>query len=589
MIDPSIIEDILKHADIVDVVSTFINVIKKGRNFVAVCPFHDDKNPSMMLSRDKQIFKCFVCGTGGNVITFVQHYEKVSYIQAVKKVAEIIGYNDERLNSFKEIKKVDTTLEPLYNCINDLSKYYEYALTTQEGGEAYDYLIKRNIDDKIQQDFQIGYSFIDGKKSIEFLKSKGHSLKTIESIGVAGHIGGKFSDQNAGRVIFPIHDINGQIVGFSARKIRNDSDSPKYVNSPETPLFKKNNILFNYHHAKNTVKRDGFVYVLEGFMDVIALRKVGIESAVALMGTAFTSNHIKLLRQLGVEVRMCLDGDNAGQLATFKCCKMLEAEGIPYKIVLATDDKRDPDEILTESGKDVLLKYLNTVVDKTEFLFKYYSSNKSLNTFEEKNKFISDFIPVLVRSKNKLEVENYILNLSRLTGFDASTIRDVYKDAVNKNKKNEKLDFKDFVVETKALRRYVLAEREILFQMFSNKDAIVYFENNIEYFYDEIYQKIANYIIELYETSGKVDMNLLISLFDQSEDESNSILRDKVTELLLERHHPPFSIELMIDCKSALDNEQEKYKNRVELDKAIQGKDPMEQARLIDEYLKAKN
>ena len=248
-----------------------------------------------------------------------------------------------------------------------------------------------------------------------------------------------------------------------------------------------------------------------------------------------------------------------------------------------------PDEILTESGKDVLVKYLNTVVDKTEFLFKYYSSNKSLNTFEEKNKFISDFIPVLVRSKNKLEVENYILNLSRLTGFDASTIRDVYKDAVNKNKKNEKLDFKDFVVETKALRRYVLAEREILFQMFSNKDAIVYFENNIEYFYDEIYQKIANYIIELYETSGKVDMNLLISLFDQSEDESNSILRDKVTELLLERHHPPFSMELMIDCKSALDNEQEKYKNRVELDKAIQGKDPMEQARLIDEYLKAKN
>ena len=179
MIDPSIIEDILKHADIVDVVSTFINVIKKGRNFVAVCPFHDDKNPSMMLSRDKQIFKCFVCGTGGNVITFVQHYEKVSYIQAVKKVAEIIGYNDERLNSFKEVKKVDTTLEPLYNCINDLSKYYEYALTTQEGGEAYDYLIKRNIDDKIQQDFHIGYSFIDGKKSIEFLKSKGVKLGIV--------------------------------------------------------------------------------------------------------------------------------------------------------------------------------------------------------------------------------------------------------------------------------------------------------------------------------------------------------------------------------------------------------------------------
>ena len=590
MIDPSIIEDILKHADIVDIVSSYINVIKKGRNYVAICPFHDDKNPSMMLSREKQIFKCFVCGTGGNAITFVQNYEKISYVEAVKKVAELIGFNDERLNQYKEVKKVDSNLEPLYKCINDLCAYYEYGLTTEEGTRAFEYLNERNINENIQQEFHLGYAFSDGKKSIEFLKSKGHSLKSIEAIGIVNKTTTNLYDQNAGRVIFPIHDINGQIVGFSARKLTKNDDLPKYVNSPETSIFKKNNILYNYHLAKNTVKRDGFVYILEGFMDVIALKKAGINSAIALMGTALTQNHIKLIRQLGVEVRMCLDGDNAGQLATFKCCKMLEQEGIPFKVVLSKGDNRDPDEILNEEGKDALIKYLNNLVGKIEFIFNYYSINKPLNTFDEKNQFVNEFIPIMVKTNNRLEIENYILNISKLTGYDANTIRSIYEDARKKiESSSSQVVFKDFSIETKALKRYVLAEREVIFQMISCEDAIKYFERNIEYFYDEIYQKIANYIIELYENNGRVDQNLLISLFDQEDDNQVNVLRNKVIELLMEKHHPPFSIQLMEDCKNALRNEQSKYKSRIELESALKGKDPKEQARLLDEYLKAKN
>ena len=182
------------------------------------------------------------------------------------------------------------------------------------------------------------------------------------------------------------------------------------------------------------------------------------------------------------------------------------------------------------------------------------------------------------------------MNISKLTGYDANTIRSIYEDARKKvESSSSQVVFKDFSIETKALKRYVLAEREVIFQMISCEDAIKYFERNIEYFYDEIYQKIANYIIELYENNGRVDQNLLISLFDQEDDNQVNLLRNKVIELLMEKHHPPFSIQLMEDCKNALRNEQSKYKSRIELESALKGKDPKEQARLLDEYLKAKN
>jgi DNA primase len=329
MYDRDLIDKILASADIVTIISAYIPVTKKGRSYVALCPFHDDKNPSLNISKEKQIFKCFVCGTGGNAITFVEKYEKISFEEAVRKVADLINFHDERLEKQAYHAYVNPELTPLYACISDLEKYYQYALSIPEGKLASDYLAGRHISPDQISKYGLGYAPMDGAKTVQYLQAKGHSLKAIEDIGIALAKKEGTSDSNAGRLIFPLFDADGQVVGFSARKLK-EEQSPKYVNSPGTRIFDKGKLLFNYQNAKNTARHDGYVYVLEGFMDVMALDKAGIPSAVALMGTSLTNEQISLLRKLNCEVRLCLDGDAPGQAGMMKMITLLNRSGIAF-------------------------------------------------------------------------------------------------------------------------------------------------------------------------------------------------------------------------------------------------------------------
>lgn len=212
--------------------------MKKGRGYVALCPFHDDKDPSLSISKERQIFKCFVCNTGGNAIGFVQKYLGISYQDAIRRVAEIVGFNDERLEKEKDEIKIDKIKQPLFDTINDLQSLYQYCLNTSDGKNAQEYLQKRNIDKNQIKKYGIGYAFDDGAKTIEYLQKKGHTLDKIKDIGIVS--ANSNSDANAGRLIFPLKDKNGQVVGFSARKMDSkDTESPKYVNSPDTKIFKK--------------------------------------------------------------------------------------------------------------------------------------------------------------------------------------------------------------------------------------------------------------------------------------------------------------------------------------------------------------
>ena len=431
MIDQSIIEDILKHADIVDVISSYINVIKKGRNYVAVCPFHDDKNPSMMISKEKQIFKCFVCGTGGNAITFIQKYENISFENAVKKLAELIGYKDARLNIKSTASKQEEANAPLYVTCEELTKFYMMTLLAKEGEEGKKYLTERFIDDEVIKQFRIGFCPNNPLISIKYLQAKNCTLKDIETIGVAGHSNGQYVDKNAGRVVFPLTDINGKVVGYSARKI-NNSDEAKYVNSPETPLFQKGNIIYNYANAKKTARLDGYCYLLEGFMDVIALYRAGVKSAVALMGTALTMQQVNLLKRLNVEIRLCLDSDNPGQMATLKAIELFDKSNVKYRIVRRSNGPKDADEILDKYGKENLIKWLNILIDKVQFAMNYFSRTNPLNTIDERKRFILDFLPFLKNVNSELELEEYIVNIAKITNFD----RKVITNALEKYKKN---------------------------------------------------------------------------------------------------------------------------------------------------------
>ena len=223
--DDSLVEDVLKHADIVKVISAFLPVTRKGKNFVAKCPFHDDTDPSMMISQEKQIFKCFVCGAGGSAISFVQKYLHISFIEAIKKVAEIADYHDPRLEQTVVQKSVDPRKEPLLKCLRDLTLYYKYALSTPEGKEGLEYLESRNLNAELRDKYQLGYAFRDGKATVKFLQSRGHSLKTIEDIGIASQMGGEYYDKNQGRAIFPICDEDGNVIGYSARRLKKTDEA----------------------------------------------------------------------------------------------------------------------------------------------------------------------------------------------------------------------------------------------------------------------------------------------------------------------------------------------------------------------------
>lgn len=595
--DNSLIDEITKRADIVTVVGNYLNLVKKGRIYLAICPFHDDSNPSLQVNPERNTFHCFVDGHGGNAISFVMQYEHLSFIDAVKKVAEIIGFNDPRLHENTFVKKVDSSLTPLINCINDLNLFYEYSLNSLEGKEALEYLLKRNINEDIIKKFHIGYSLNDGTKTIKYLQSKGHSLKTIEDIGIALNKGVLTSDNNHGRVVFPLIDKDNQVVGFSARLFKDDEGS-KYVNSPETKLFIKGNLLYNFNNAKDTCKTDQYIYVLEGFMDVIALNKINITSAVALMGTALSKEHIQMLKKLKVEVRLCLDGDLPGQEASMRILPLLQENNIPVRIVNNVNDTRDPDEILNELGEDELKKYLNNLLTPFDFTINFYKSNNKLETSEDKKALINRFLPILISTKSQLEFDDYIFKLSEVTGYSSNAIRKlVISTRENKLKnKDDEVSYVDtskiissFHPERKELRRLEKAEREVLFHMLSHDDAIKFYEDQINYFYTSIYREIANFIIDLKSRNNEVNVNNLITDVEMSESANKDKIRKEIDNLITENTHLEYSEKLLGNCKTVIDAEKKIIYKREKIARATEGKTEEEKARVIADSLRIDN
>ena len=583
--DDSLINDVLKHADIVKVVSAYLPVIRKGKDYLTKCPFHDDTNPSMHISPELQIFKCFVCGTSGNAIGFVRKYEKLSFREAVKKVAEICDYHDPRLEDIHEAKVVDPRRTPLVKCLHDLTVYYQYALNSPEGKAGLDYFNNRHLDANLRSKFQLGYAFKDGKATCRFLEEKGHSLKTIEDVGIASSNNGVYSDRNAGRVIFPIMDANGEVVGYSARRL-GDGPEAKYVNSPETYLFHKSNILYNYNNAKEKARIAGYIYVLEGFMDVYALYRIGMESCVATMGTALTAEHIRLLRSLNVEIRLCLDGDLPGQKATMEIANNLVNNGLSVRIVDNQNSSKDPDEILNQDGAVALNAYLNKLISRVDFILNYYKNTNPLQTTEQKTQLIQEFIPVLLAIRSQIELDSYINKLANITGFAPEAIRNILKTA---RKKPANTDFRSVIreyhPERKVLRRLEFAERELLYQMLQNREAVAFYEEKIGGFYDETYRIIANYLIEYAkEQKDFVPVDLISSLENSDLPEKDELI-NKISELYLERNHPDVcNEELLNNLQQVIDTEKEKIFESDTLEQSLEGKDPMEQARIVADY-----
>lgn len=491
-----VILDIKSKVNIVDVISEYLPVEQKGKNYFAICPFHDDHNPSMSISPEKQIYTCFVCGASGNVFNFVANYEKVSFVSAVKKVAQKAGINL-NINVKDDYKPQDTKYDKYYKMFDITNKYYQNNIKSVYGKKAIEYLHNRKIDDDVINEFEIGLSMNDNNVS-KLLEKKGYDVNELIDIGLCGKKDNFVYDIFRNRIMFPLYNLDGKPVGFSGRIYNGEKDS-KYVNSKESIIFKKGNLLYNYHRALSHAREKHQIIVVEGFMDVIRLYTIGIKNVVATMGTAITKEHANLLMKLSKNIVLCFDGDKAGEKATISALDALEKIGITPKIIRLEDDL-DPDDYIIKKGSDAYLTHLNNPMSSVVFKINIDKSKTNFNDYNEISTYLKNVSKELEKIDDKVVYELTVNKLSKETGVSCDTINDMVK-SIPKN------EVKVITKRTSLKKdKYQKAEEYLVHYMLRNVDAVLIYQNNVSYLNDPMLSKIAMEILEFYEINRYINI-----------------------------------------------------------------------------------
>lgn len=515
-----VILDIKSKVNIVDVISEYLPVEQKGKNYFAICPFHDDHNPSMSISPEKQIYTCFVCGASGNVFNFVANYEKVSFVSAVKKVAQKVGINLD-INVKDDYKPQDTKYDKYYKMFDITNKYYQNNIKSVYGKKAIEYLHNRKIDDDIINEFEIGLSMNDNNVS-KLLEKKGYDVNELIDIGLCGKKDNFIYDIFRNRIMFPLYNLDGKPVGFSGRIYNGEKDS-KYVNSKESIIFKKGNLLYNYHRALSHAREKHQIIVVEGFMDVIRLYTIGIKNVVATMGTAITKEHANLLMKLSKNIVLCFDGDKAGEKATISALDALEKIGITPKIIRLEDDL-DPDDYIIKKGSDAYLTHLNNPMSSVVFKINIDKSKTNFNDYNEISTYLKSVSKELEKIDDKVVYELTVNKLSKETGVSCDTINDMVKSMP----KNE---IKVITKRTSLKKdKYQKAEEYLVHYMLRNVDAVLIYQNNVSYLNDPILSKIAMQILEFYEINRYINItDFTVFLEDKTDLIEKSLIIDDLS------------------------------------------------------------
>lgn len=503
VVSEELINEIRRSVNIVDVVSDYIPVEQKGRNYFALCPFHDDHNPSMSISPDKQIYTCFVCGAHGNVFNFVMDYEHVSFIDAVKMIGRRVGVNIDLPTQYKKPK--EKGLEDLYNIYDIANKFYQNNLSTKEGSDAREYLSNRDFKEDVIKEFGIGLS-LNNKLSSMLLKK--YDKDILIRSGICNESGGNIFDAFTERIMFPLWDIDGNVVGFSGR-IYKTKDSSKYVNSKESDIFKKGKLIYNYHRAKEEVRKKKFVLVVEGFMDVIALYKVGIKNVVAMMGTAVTNEQANLLKRLSTNIFLCFDGDSAGNMATMSCANELTKVGITPKVIRLPENL-DPDEYIKKYGSDNFNDYLDNPKSLIDYKMDYYKNNTNFNDSIEVSKYIKDVVSEIDEITDPVVREIIIKKLSDETDVSIATIKGMVKgkDVIKTTPKKSTIKYD----------KYKKAEMRLIYYMLRHKEVINIYERNKCFFPTDEYRALVSELVYYYKKHGIIYIADFLSYISDKEE-----------------------------------------------------------------------
>lgn len=515
------INNIRESSDIVDIISSYIELKKSGNDYVGICPFHEDHSPSLHVSPRLGIYKCFVCNTGGTVFSFVSKYENVSYPESVAIVAKKSGIAFNHDTSHKE----NTKFKKEFNLMELSLKYYQNNLSSSDGIKAKEYLNKRGITDDIIKEFKLGLS-LGNNGLYNYLNNKKEDLNLAYDIGLLNKNGIEFYDMFQDRILIPIFDISGNLVGYTGRCYLKDEKS-KYINSRESIIYKKSDILFNFYNAKEYIKKEKEIIIVEGNMDAISMASYGINNVIALMGVVISPHQIEAIKRLNVKVILMLDSDNAGKTATINVGDEIVRQ-IPNLYVVRLTGAKDPDEYVQKYGIDALKENIKGSTKYIDFKLNTLKEDYNLNSPSELAEYIKKVIGLL-NGIDDFEKDIIISKICHENNIDESLIKEKIKP----------LKKETIVKENKQARKgkYTLAVYELLYDMLLNKDFYMIFMNNIGYLKNKVerqYVSLVGTYIKKYNTisiSGFMDY---IEKYDDVKDLTEKVIssghKDTISE-----------------------------------------------------------
>lgn len=554
MISSEEVNLIRKEADIVDVIGSYINLVPKGKNYFGVCPFHNDHSPSLSVSPDKQIYRCFTCLASGNVITFVQNYENLSFVEAVKKVADKIGHH-------LDVDTKQTRVNHKYYEMMDLSnKIFINNMNSSLGKEAKDYLInERKLTEDIIKEFNIGLALKDNKLN-KVLTSKGYSEKEILDMSLGVKSDNELIDMFRNRITFPITSDKGEIIAYSARIFHNE-DASKYINSKESIIFKKGSIFYNYNKCRLEALKTKSVIIVEGQMDAIRVYSSGIKNVIATMGTALTSEHIKLLKRLNSKVILMMDNDDAGEKSTLSNGEALIKEGIEVSVVRLSGEK-DPDSYIIKNGVESFTNLIKNAITFFDFKLKYLKKNKNLSKSDDLALYINTVIDELNKSDDEILKSVTINNLAKEYDIEKKVLE-------GKLVKNVKVNINEFKRVKPKLNKFHQAAEAILYLMLNYSKYIRKYKIELNYFPEEKYKLMANDIMAFKEINGEFNLADFMTYIEDLEykEDFYRILSDYQDKILESEFDDYVEIIKKWIKEKRINNLKEQLKNETDINK----------------------
>lgn len=421
-----LINIVREKAKIEDVIGDYVQIIRKGNSFQGLCPFHDDQSPSMSVSPSKGIFKCFSCGAGGNVISFVQNHEGISFIETLKNLANKYEINWKEYISEKKIKPINPEILEIRKANQEAQNFYKYQIENElrnPTSNITEYLKERNLSKVDILKFDLGYAST-GNRLVKFMLKKGFEESTLIKAGLAKNTTNGLRDYFINRLLFSLADGNGNIIGFSGRRITNDKNIPKYLNTAETKDFKKGEFLYNFHRARSPISLKKKIIIVEGYMDVISFSKIGVENVVATMGTSFTVNQLKIITEATKHVTLAMDTDTAGINATIATGKLLYNKGIFNLNVFMNTKEKDIDELINNNDSQVVFEILK----KSEVTFEEFYKKLIISQNQPNFKAIRSFLKLIAKKGKGMEASVHMREISESFNIDFIEIKKNYDE-----------------------------------------------------------------------------------------------------------------------------------------------------------------